>query len=85
MLITVNFVFSLEEKVFQKGFSDIISQNKIDRIVIDEVPCPPYTYRHNYIQYFKSMGYFLEYKSRGFEVVGGRRYLLFFKKMDEAI
>ena len=83
LLITVNFLFSLEEDMFQKCFKTITTQNNISRIVVDDVPCPPYTYYHDYISFFKSIGYELEYKSKGFGAVGGRRHLLFFRRIIE--
>lgn len=80
LLIAVNFLFALEDDKFQRCFKAVTARNHIDRIVVDEVPCPPYGYAHDYIGFLKTMGYQLEYKSRGFAAVGGRRYLLFFRR-----
>ena len=80
LLIAVNFLCSINDDILWACFNRLIFNNDIDRIVVDDVPCSPYKYAHDYIYYFNSVGYVLEFKSRGFEAVGGRRYLLFFKK-----
>ena len=80
LLIAVNFLFTLDEHSFRKNFDRLLRNNEIDRIVVDEVTCPPYQYGHDFVKYFKARGYKTEYRSRGFAASGGRRRLLFFRK-----
>ncbi len=79
LLIAVNFLHNLDEDTFCRYFEHIIARNEIERIVVDEVPCPPYRYAHNYEDYFINKGYKLEYRSKGFRALSGMRHLLFFQ------
>lgn len=83
ILITVDFLFNIDEEQIIKYFSDIVESNYIDRILLDEVPSPPYKYGHDYLKIMMELGYKLEYKSRGFSVSGGYRKILIFRKRME--
>lgn len=83
LLIAVNFLHAVNEDMFRDYFRRLIVKNVVDRIIVDEVPCPPYEYAHDYENYFSKSGYVLEYRSKGFEVMRGRRKILIFRKNEK--
>ena len=85
IIIALNFLHRLDDEECKKAFENLIHENKVERIVVDELTeGGGYRYIHNYKNMFLELDYVLEYRSRGFLAAGkARRHILYFKKRDK--
>ncbi len=83
VLLALNFLHSIDESTCKKYLREVIKNNSVNRVVVDEVPSPPYDYDHDYRGIFQKLGYELEYESKGYIALDrSRRHLLWFKRIQ---
>lgn len=81
VLMALNFLHRVNDEDCFRYFSELISFNKVEVIVVDAVQSPPYQYVHDYERLFGGLGYVLEHKSRGYATWGrSLRKILYFRK-----
>lgn len=84
VLMALNFLHRINDEECYRYFSELISHNEVDVVVVDEVQSPPYQYAHDYERLFEDMGYILEYKSCGYAAKGrSRRRILYFRRNEK--
>lgn len=81
VLITVNFLFSIENKVLEKILESFLADNIVNYWILDDVQSPPYAVQHDFIAVLKRYGFGLVDKSKGYRAAkNSRRHILVFKK-----
>lgn len=81
ILYCVDVLHILPDNDFRKKYEELIEENKIENIIVDFVPSPPYQNSHDYIPFFAENGYSLAYESRPFAAYGtAKRRIMLFKK-----
>lgn len=84
VLLALNFLHRVNDEDCFRYFSELISHNRVETIVIDAVQSPPYQYAHDYEKLFEKLGYTLEYKSRRYEAQGrSQRRILYFRRNEK--